>query len=73
MSSPSHIIDPIVTYRQHLAARYLSDALLMKYATEATGGNVRIHTDISVAEEFAKVAASLGYTVSKIDQVEEAA
>ncbi|API52901.1 hypothetical protein BMW22_15870 [Rhizobium leguminosarum] len=61
------MIDPLVTYRQHLAARYLSEALLIKYATEATCGTARLHTDISVAEEFAKVAASLGYTVSKVE------
>jgi hypothetical protein len=63
----------MATYRQHLAARYLSDALLMKYATEAACGTARLYTDISVEEEFTKVASALGYTVSKVDQVEDAA
>ncbi|MBX5001851.1 hypothetical protein HJB72_28425 [Rhizobium lentis] len=54
------------TYKQHLAAHYLADVLLMKYAQEASIGAVNIQNDSTVAAAFEKVAASLGYRVEQL-------
>ena len=58
--------DHMQTYRQHLSARHLSDALLMKYTSEAIEGKFSLYDDIQIEEAFEDLAQRLGYRVFRI-------
>jgi len=58
--------DDMRTYNQHLSARYLSEALLMKYAQEATKGKIPLYGDTQVEEAFEDLANRLGYRVFRV-------
>ncbi len=58
--------DDMRTYNQHLAARNLSEALLMKYAQEAARASFPMYGDAQVEEAFQNLADRLGYRVSRV-------
>lgn len=58
--------DDMQTYNQHLAARNLSEALLMKYAQEASRASFPMYGDAQVEEAFEKLADRLGYRVFRV-------
>jgi hypothetical protein len=54
------------TYRQFLSARNLADALLMKYAEEASRGEFPLYGSENIRASFEEVAERLGFRVERI-------
>jgi hypothetical protein len=51
------------TFRLFLAARSLSEYLLIKYGEEVSQPKRLVHTEIGIHEEFKKLADALGYEI----------
>lgn len=54
------------TYEQFLEARSLSEALLLKHATEGSRHTDTRHTEREIIRSFSKLASQLGYSVSRL-------
>lgn len=57
---------PLLTYAQFLEADALSKALLIKYAQEASNGDVVLERDKDISRLFEKLARKLGYRVERL-------
>lgn len=63
--------DNMLTYQQFLAARHLSETLLMKHMEESPRTLIRLYGEPQVEEAFSKLAALLGYRVERIEPAAE--